>query len=72
MFITVFFSGLRGGGGLIFGGYGRKFGSVMPVVFIQVEEEGYFFLGLVRGGAEFVGPAQFAFEGSNDGKGILA
>ena len=34
----------------------------MAIIFIEVKEEVYFFLGLVRGGAKSVGTAEFAFE----------
>ena len=44
----------------------------MAIIFIEVKEEVYFFLGLVRGGAKSVGMAEFAFESGYYGLGVLA
>ena len=72
MFVPVFLFRLRRGGGLIFSCYGCKLGPVMAVIFIEVKEELYFFLGLVRGGAKLVGTAEFAFKSGCYGYGVLA
>ena len=44
----------------------------MAIIFIEVKEEVYLFLGLVRGGAKSVGTAEFAFESGYFGLGVLA
>ena len=44
----------------------------MAIIFIEVKEEVYFFLGLVRGGAKSVETAEFAFESGYFGLGVLA
>ena len=56
--------------GFVFGSNGSKFGSVIAIIFIEVKEEVYLFLGLVRGGAESVGTAEFALESGYYGLGV--
>ena len=68
--VAFLFPGLRSGWGFILCSDCREFGSVMAIIFIEIEEELYFILGLVRGGAKSVGTAEFALESGYYGLGV--